>query len=205
MSKSPCFALPVLTLLTFTSLASRLFIGLTPIFASGKFGEIFKRRRRLKKTWRQCNLLILDGNTELRRPPYHFYSVEPELLNRDHSWHSHRPRHSFKLFQWSTWPKITQLQEDHWALIRPATLERPPPVRCLSAARRNCFLSNVQTVPPPRTTSITDTTDNRVQLVGMSLSNLARSDEWKHNVDYRFGNPNMNFRNIGIQVPPPAI
>ena len=73
------------------------------------------------------------------------------------------------------------------------------------SARRNCFLSNVQTVPPPRTTFITDTTDNRVQLVGMSLSNLARSDEWKHNVDYGFGNPNVNFRNIGIQVPPPAI
>ena len=127
------------------------------------------------------------------------------LLNGDNSWHSHRPRHSFKLFQWSTWPKITQLQEDHWALIRPATLERPPPVPFSCSARRNCFLSNVQTVPPPRTTSITDTTDNRVRLVGMSLSNLARSDEWKHNVDYGFGNPNMNFRNIGIQVPPPAI
>ena len=44
------FALPVVTLLTFTSLASRLFIGLTPIFASGKFREILNRRRRLEKT-----------------------------------------------------------------------------------------------------------------------------------------------------------
>ena len=46
------------------------------------------------------------------------------------------------------------------------------------SARRNCFLSNVQTVPPPRTTSITDTTENPVQLVGMSLSSLTSSKKW---------------------------
>ena len=114
--------------------------------------------------------------------------------------------------QFQTFP-VVDLTKDHPVTRRSLGLDPSRHFRKAAAgavpfscsARRNCFLSNVQTVPPPRTTSITDTTDNRVQLVGMSLSNLARSDEWKHNVDYRFGNPNMNFRNIGIQVPPPAI
>ena len=54
MSKSPfcsaCSNSNPPQVLTFTSLASRLFIGLTPIFASGKFRNIFKRRKRLEKT-----------------------------------------------------------------------------------------------------------------------------------------------------------